>query len=305
VLNTGHKAVSKIKIDEVMCQFNDATPQWLADANITIPNGFGFNTTGTTNGSESGSIVAPGFTIVNTQSGNATIGGSMTINIPLGLGASASWDHTNIYWGFVSNLAQDSNTYAIVDATYVGAPASVMTNTIADPHPGPFCDITISAAIGITVTSSLTFSGLVMNSVVPAVTSSIELTSSGAWSGSFYTASIQSLGFAQTALTGPFRVGIVLYVSTYNNGTGKWSYHDPLNQYYDRNLQFLDLIADVYFPTGGLSSDITSRVWRLKLPCPIILGPGQALVATFAVSNADAVYPTIVPFLRSSYEVLD
>jgi len=98
-------------------------------------------------------------------------------------------------------------------------------------------------------------------------------------------------------------VMISLYVATrYFNGTATlWSIHDPLNEVADQVKDYLDLVSDLYLRPLG-QSGFTGRSWRLRLPCPIILGPLQALVCTVSVGPF-AGSQDFVAYIRSRVSV--
>jgi len=261
-------------VHEVECVFHDATLPWNA---ALSPSG--------------GSVITqtgPGGVTLVQASPAANIGGSLTIQIPLGFGPNINFDHTDLSWGFVGENVLDAPGGNVqVNVAPVSPPVAPMTFTIADPHgPAPIMNVVFSSAIGITINSALTLSGL---------------NYSGNVTGLNFTCTVPTFTQVANGNRGPFRIGIFLYVADFDDGQNKWMTRDPINVYYDRNSDYLDLVYDTYYPTGGLGSAAGGRSWGLKLPCPIKIGPGQALVATFSANQADSFVPEIVPYLRCSY----
>lgn len=94
-----------------------------------------------------------------------------------------------------------------------------------------------------------------------------------------------------------------LYVATFSSA-GVWSVVDPMVTPPD-SFDVLDYATDQYLVPNGIQGDYSSRSIRLKLPCPILLAQGQALVVTVSIQSSDFITPyNFTTFARSRMAVL-
>jgi hypothetical protein len=98
-----------------------------------------------------------------------------------------------------------------------------------------------------------------------------------------------------------------LYVGTYTLLSARWATKNPFTSSIDDlTYDFLDLVADTFSVPTGVATGYCSRVWTLRLPCPVIIGPGQALIATFSQSLDDPfLVGGVVPYIRCRFSYPD
>jgi hypothetical protein len=93
------------------------------------------------------------------------------------------------------------------------------------------------------------------------------------------------------------RVACCLYVGVQTVG-GNYTVKDPSNNQ-DAVYDFLDLATDVFLVPFGHVDQYTGRKWVLRLPHPIELGVGEALIMTLSVVSTCTSDMNLVPYIRS------
>jgi hypothetical protein len=97
---------------------------------------------------------------------------------------------------------------------------------------------------------------------------------------------------------------LALYVSKYVVSTNRWTIRDPYNvTSQDLVEDYLDFVADAYSMSQGAGWPIHGRSWMLKLPHPVRLDPGEALVVSVTASNY-CQQTAIIPFIRTAVSVM-
>jgi len=149
---------------------------------------------------------------------------------------------------------------------------------------------TLNATIAPSAYSNIT--GLVFNYVG---------TTSGLSGSARYTADPVGTGKISYALnSNPNLVAVSMYVADYSLTTSKFSVRDPLNVAVDASRDYLDLVVDTYQGIVVPPSAPVSRAWRLNLPHPVDLAPGEALLVTVSFFNFNVgALKQFVPFVRA------
>jgi len=91
-----------------------------------------------------------------------------------------------------------------------------------------------------------------------------------------------------------YSMSLSLYVSQFNEASGTWEVYS-IDSVPGRGYDFLDYVVDFYSPPV-VANSFTSRSFRVRLPCPIRIGQGQGLFASYVAHNAGN---PVVPYIRS------
>jgi len=145
-------------------------------------------------------------------------------------------------------------------------PSGPTTGTISATTTGAVGAVTLASTTGTIVTPAVS-TALSVPAAPVALTTALNGTIGGLTMCSNYTIS-------------EAKAGAGLYVSEFNSETEQWSLKNPYTQS-DISYDWLDLFVDAYSVPTEANVDYCERSYRLRLPEPIIIGPGQALVATF------------------------
>lgn len=231
--------------------------------------------------------------VVSTVSGfTAPMGGRASIDMSAVSITNVGWVGTDTFVPPITsglNFTMTSNQ--VVDSS---TDALLTTPTIAGGASGVSADVDIHSSFILNEEAGY------ISPVPFAGTASVDLTL-----GSI---SVPPITITPTPLTihNPRIYGCWLEVVSYNKKTGTWLTHDPINQYFDRVQDYLDLKTELLFVAQG-GWPMHGHVFKMSLPYPIIIGEGQALVCGFCDSTVNPVPGTgtdlIVPFIRSNIRI--
>jgi hypothetical protein len=232
------------------------------------------------------SLSFPGVNYTTSWSGGATQVGSTALALTGTVAASASTgvyfpiaNSTITYTGglLTSNMQLDASSELLtVLAGVVNNPVTldVTTSPIVATQTTPSANLSwVTGSVGLGFScgssgyvdsSSYSGGGVVSGAPMP-------------FSGTVNTTATLSTNAAMR------QVGWCLYVAESSNPSGKVSMIDPLKGG-DMCRDVLDLVVDVY-SDASVASGHVSRRWKLKLPCPIIIGPDQSLMLNGHMPN--------------------
>jgi hypothetical protein len=306
VAQVGTPTVGKVRISEVYCRIFDATGQY-NDSGVTV----------TLSMSSTGNVLQ--------QSAPATITGGISTAVPsltsvqkIPATASLSSQWATPFTAQLTPTGGGAAPGTIVTPTRnissnipIALGPAIPTSALPGTSTGLFVDPGGTAA----TTQTLPVVNMTMPPLITTTPADIDIspTRNASVETGTVTCALNGLNFnlfnppyitGTLVLNQPNGViaGAGLYVVNLQPD-GTYPQRDVINDYDAFSYDYLDLATDQYFAVQGVGNGFTSRELRLKLPEPIVIGPGQALVVTYGYSYANFWSgASIVPFIRCLIE---
>jgi len=141
--------------------------------------------------------------------------------------------------------------------------------------------------------------GLIYNTVTNPLAVNAPATASPV--GMLFSGNLDNLHLCPSLGQSYTQVELTLYVTEYSVSTGLWNLRGILSTVQDQTFEYLDHVEDVVIMPYGFYG-LFSRSWRLKLPHPVYLKPGEGLIASWANNGAPG-FNLMVPYIRSRVSV--